>query len=147
MVLTQRGSITLAAVLLFGLFPQAFYPRLYISATRIPGTEMGMSDLFGNRFTDSKRIKGTIPEMLQKTLDFVRNNMHVSTGIDPLTGKRIDIVLIPYFYSFFEFLNFIGKKLRKKSPRETELPWQDGRLVHWVKPLVEASPEKCKPYR
>lgn len=92
---TQGGKITLAAVLLFGLFPQAFYPRLYISATRIPGMEMGVTDLFGNRFSDSKRIEGTIPEMLQKALDFVRNNMHVSTGIDPLTGKRIDIPQYP----------------------------------------------------
>lgn len=92
---TQGGKITLAALLLFGLFPQSFYPRLYISATCIPGTEIGVTDLFGNRFSDSKRIEGTIPEMLQKALDFVRNNMHVSTGIDPLTGKRIDIPQYP----------------------------------------------------
>lgn len=92
---TQGGGITMAALLLFGLFPQAFYPRLYISATRIPGTEMGVVDLFGNRFTDSKRLEGTIPEMLQKALDFVLNNMHVATGIDALTGKRIDVLQYP----------------------------------------------------
>ncbi len=92
---TQGGEISMSALLLFGLFPQAFYPRLCISATRIPGTEMGEVDLFGNRFTDSKRIEGTIPEMLQKALDFVRNNMHTSTGIDSLTGKRVDMPQYP----------------------------------------------------
>lgn len=93
--MTQGGCVTMAGLLLFGLFPQAFYPRLCISATRIPGTEMGAVDLMGNRFTDSKRIEGTIPEMLQKALDFVRNNMRTSTGIDTLTGKRIDTAQYP----------------------------------------------------
>lgn len=92
---TQGGEITMAALLLFGLLPQAYYPRLCISATRIPGTEMGDVDGFGNRFIDSKRIEGTIPEMLQKAQDFVRNNMLTSTGIDPLTGKRVDTPQYP----------------------------------------------------
>lgn len=92
---TQGGEITMVALLLFGLFPQAFYPRLCISATRIPGIEIGVSDLYGNRFTDSKRIEGTIPEMLQKSLDFVRNNMLTSTGVDSLTGKRVDMPQYP----------------------------------------------------
>lgn len=92
---TQGGEVTMAALLLFGLFPQAFYPRLSISATRIPGTEMGEVDACGNRFTDSKRIEGTIPEMLKAALDFVRNNMHTSTAVNPLTGERIDMPQYP----------------------------------------------------
>lgn len=92
---THGGCVTMAALLLFGLFPQAFYPRLCISATRIPGTAMGMVDLMGKRFTDSKRIEGTIPEMLQKALDFVRNNMQTATAIDSQTGKRMDIAQYP----------------------------------------------------
>lgn len=91
----RNGHITMAALLLFGLFPQAFYPRLCISATCIPGTEMGHEDASGNRFTDSKRIEGTIPEMLDKALDFVRKNMHTATKIDSITGKRIDIPQYP----------------------------------------------------
>lgn len=91
----QDGCVTMAALLLFGLFPQAYYPRLSISATRVPGRRMGEVDLAGNRFLDTKRIEGTIAEMLKKSLDFVRNNMHTSTGIDPLTGKRTDIPQYP----------------------------------------------------
>ena len=33
--------------------------------------------------------------MLQKSLDFVRNNMLTSTGVDSLTGKRVDIPQYP----------------------------------------------------
>lgn len=93
--ITRNGEITMAAWLLFGLFPQVLYPRLYVAATCIPGTEMGMTDLHGNRFTDSRRIEGTIPEMLEKTLDFARNNMNRSTRIDPITGRRIDETAYP----------------------------------------------------
>lgn len=93
--ITHEGHITMAALLLFGLFPQAYYPRLCISATRVPGKNIGEVDLFGNRFTDTKRIEGTLPEMLEKALDFVRNNMQTTTGIDPLTGKRIDVPQYP----------------------------------------------------
>ena len=93
--ITQEGRITLAALLLFGLFPQAFYPRLCISATRIPGRAMGETDSLGKRFTDTKRIEGTIPEMLDKALEFVRSNTPTSTVIDPQTGKRIDMPQYP----------------------------------------------------
>lgn len=93
--ITREGHITMAALLLFGLFPQAFYPRLCISATHIPGKKMGDEDAFGNRFTDTKRIEGTIPEMLNKALDFVRNNMRTSTAIDSQTGKRTDVPQYP----------------------------------------------------
>ncbi len=93
--MTNNGRTTMAALLLFGLFPQASYPRLCISATRIPGREMGEVDTAGNRFLDTKRIEGTIPEMLEKALDFVRNNMRTSTAIDALTGQRTDIPQYP----------------------------------------------------
>ena len=93
--ITREGGVTIAAVLLFGLFPQARYPRLSINATCIPGKEMGGIDEHGNRFADSKRIEGTLPEMLEQALDFVRKNMRTSTGIDPLSGKRVDIPQYP----------------------------------------------------
>lgn len=93
--ITQEGRITMAALLLFGLFPQAFYPRLCISATRIPGRVMGETDSNGKRFADTKRIEGTIPEMLDKALEFVRLNTHTATAIDPQTGKRIDMPQYP----------------------------------------------------
>ena len=93
--ITKDGHVTMAALLLFGLFPQAFYPRLCITATRVPGRELGDVDAAGNRFLDTKRIEGTIPEMLGKALDFVRNNMRTATAIDPHTGLRTDVPQYP----------------------------------------------------
>lgn len=93
--ITRNGHITLAAVLLFGLYPQAYYPRLCIAATCVPGMEKGQTDPMGNRFTDTKRIEGTLPEMLTEALNFVRNNMRTATRIDQKTGERIDIPQYP----------------------------------------------------
>ena len=93
--ITRDGQITMAALLLFGLYPQAYYPQLSIVATCIPGHEMGDVDSAGNRFTDSRRIEGTIPDMLDGALAFVQKNMRVSTKIDGDTGRRIDTPQYP----------------------------------------------------
>lgn len=93
--LTKNGGVTMVAWLLFSLFPQALYPRLCVSATRVPGNEMGQVDMLGNRFMDTKRIEGTLPEILDKAQDFVRNNMRKATRIDAVTGRRIDVYQYP----------------------------------------------------
>lgn len=93
--ITIDGKITIAALLLFGLYPQAYYPQLSIIATRVPGTEMGVVDSAGNRFADSKRIEGTLPDMLDEALQFVRANMHTATRIDAQTGIRSDLPQYP----------------------------------------------------
>lgn len=90
MGITQGENITRAGLFMFGLFPQGYYPCLCITATRVPGTEIGMVDEFGHRFLDSKRIEGTIPEMLEATLEFVEKNMRMAMGLDPHTGRRVD---------------------------------------------------------
>ena len=93
--ITRDGKITIAALLLFGVYPQALYPQLSINATCVPGTEMGHIDVSGTRFTDTKRIEGTLPDMLDGALTFVRTNMKIATKIDPGTGERIDIPQYP----------------------------------------------------
>lgn len=93
--ITRDGKITMAAFLIFGLYPQAFYPQLSIIATCVPGTEMGTLDADGNRFIDKKRIEGTLTEMLDGAIAFVRNNMRTATRIDNQTGERIDVSQYP----------------------------------------------------
>ena len=73
----------------------SFFPQLGVIATCVPGKEMGALDALGHRFTDSKRIEGTLPDMLEGGLAFVRNNMRVSTRIDTDTGEREDIPQYP----------------------------------------------------
>lgn len=87
---TRNGQVTFAATMLFSPYPQAYFPQLGIIATCVPGTEMGVLNEQGQRFTDSKRIEGTIPEMLEGAIAFVRSNMRIATRIDPRTGARID---------------------------------------------------------
>lgn len=93
--ITRDGEITITALMLFGVYPQAYYPQLGINATCVPGDEMGIVDGMGNRFTDTKRIEGTLSDMLDGALAFVRKNMRVATRIDPETGKRVDIPQYP----------------------------------------------------
>lgn len=84
------GKPTLAGVVLFSLYPQAFYPQLCITAVSVPGTEMSMGGSGGERFIDNRRIDGTLQQMLNDALIFVRKNMKEKTIIDPVTGRRTD---------------------------------------------------------
>ena len=84
------GVPSLATLLLFGLYPQAFVQQLCILATVVPGTEVGETNDEGARFIDNERIEGTLPEMFEQAMRFVRRNVRVSTVINPLTGLRED---------------------------------------------------------
>lgn len=90
MSITRNGELTLASVLLFCLYPQAYFPQLSIIATAVYGNEMGDTGENGELFLDNKRIEGSISDMLDGALQFVKNNMRTSTIINPETGKRND---------------------------------------------------------
>ncbi len=49
----------------------------------------------GERFSDNQRIEGTIPEMLDEALLFVKRNMRTKTIISPTTGRRTDTTDYP----------------------------------------------------
>lgn len=90
MSIIREGKPTLAAEFMFGLYPQAYFPQLSIIAVSVPGTEIGDTDIDGSRFIDNQRIEGTIPDMVDAALQFVRRNTRKKTIIDPDTGKRRD---------------------------------------------------------
>lgn len=90
MSMTKDGKPTLASVLLFGDYPQAFFPQLCITAISVPGREIGEIGLEGERFIDNKRIEGTLPQMLNEAIMFVRKNTKTKTIIDGVTGERTD---------------------------------------------------------
>jgi len=90
MGMMREGVPTMAAILLFGRFPQAYFPRICVTAVSIPGTEIGQLGPEGERFLDNRRIEGTLTQMLEDSLSFVRKNMRIKTIIDPKTGKRAD---------------------------------------------------------
>ncbi len=92
---TDNGKPTLAGVMLFSNYPQAFFPQLCITAVSVPGTEISSTGSVGERFIDNKKLDGTLVQMLNDALMFVRNNMKTATIIDPDTGKRKDRTQYP----------------------------------------------------
>ena len=86
---TKKGVPTLAGLMVFSLYPQAWFPQLCITAVSLPGTHMGETDQDGARFLDNKRITGPIPDMLEEAVEFVRRNIRTKTVIDQ-DGHRAD---------------------------------------------------------
>ena len=87
--ISQDGLPTLAGLMLFGEYPQEFFPQLSVTAMVVQGKEMGELGDDGERFVDNKRIEGTISQMLESTLGFVRRNMKVKTIVTE-EGTRAD---------------------------------------------------------
>ncbi len=83
----EENYPTLAGTLIFSDYPQSFYPQLFVACVVVPGTKLGDTGTMGERFIDNKRIEGTIEEMLNGTMNFLRRNMKNSIIIDE-DGKR-----------------------------------------------------------
>ncbi len=86
---TDNDKPTVAGLMLAGDYPQAFFPQLGITAMVVDGYEIGDLGPSGERFIDNKRFDGTIPEMLEATLGFVRRNIKTAVVIDE-NGRRFD---------------------------------------------------------
>ena len=87
--LMDNGKPTVAGLMLTGDYPQAFFPQLGITAMVVDGYEVGELGVSGERFIDDKRFDGTIPEMLEAALGFVRRNIKTAVVVDE-NGKRSD---------------------------------------------------------
>ena len=85
---------TLAGIIIFGVYPQQFYPQLFIACSVVPGVEIGELGSQNQRFDDNARIEGNIEEMLNDTLSFLKKNMKTKIIIDE-SGKRKNIPEYP----------------------------------------------------
>lgn len=85
---------TLAGLLVFGEYPQAYCPQLFVACSAMPGRELGETGKNGQRFNDNQRVDGTIEEMLTGTLNFLRRNMKTMVIIDE-NGRRTDVPEYP----------------------------------------------------
>lgn len=90
MSVTRNDEMTLSATMIFSPYPQAYFPQLCITAIAVPGTEIGNLGDSGERFLDNQRIEGSISEMLEEAIRFVKKNMKNKTIINPETGARED---------------------------------------------------------
>ena len=52
-------------------------------------------DSQGQRFSDSKRLEGNLPELLDGAVSFVNSNMRTALRVEQNTGKRVDIPEYP----------------------------------------------------
>lgn len=84
------GKPTLSCTLLFSVYPQMFYPQYTVNAMVIPGYEKGETTEDGFRFIDNKRMEGSLPDMLENTMRFLKKNMRIKTSIEQETGRRVD---------------------------------------------------------
>lgn len=85
---------TLAGTMIFGDYPQSFYPQLFVACVVVPGNELEDTGEYGERFIDNKRIEGTIEEMSEGTINFLRRNMKTSVIINSI-GERINRTEFP----------------------------------------------------
>lgn len=81
-----NGHPTVTGLLMFGVYPQGFFPGLCITAVSVAGTEIGTVGESGARFIDNKRIEGSIRQMRDEAVAFVMRNMKTCTTIDERTG-------------------------------------------------------------
>ena len=70
-ILTSDGECTLAGLLFFGIAPQQYLPSMMIKAVAFYGNEMG-----GLAYRDSKDITGTIPQLFDEGMSFLKANLH-----------------------------------------------------------------------
>ena len=80
---------TLTGIMLFGEYPQSIFPQIFVACTSVPGTKLGDTGAFGERFIDNMRIEGTIEQMISGTMAFLYRNMKKSVIINS-DGQRHD---------------------------------------------------------
>lgn len=85
----ERGGVpTLAGLMCLGDYPQQVYPNLCMTAVAVAGTEITQAE-DGTRFLDSKRLEGTVDQIIEDAMAFVRRNTRTKVVVEE--GRRRDI--------------------------------------------------------
>jgi ATP-dependent DNA helicase RecG len=88
----RSGKPTLAGLVTLSDYPQQVYPNLCVTAIAVAGTSISQDDS-GERFLDNKRFEGSIDQMIEDAMSFVRRNTRTRVLVDE--GQRTDISEYP----------------------------------------------------
>jgi ATP-dependent DNA helicase RecG len=80
---------TLAGLLVFGQYPQAFEPQLVITYLQYYGTTETEKTPRGERFLDNRKFEGAIPEMVEGAVNYVMASVRKSSLIEGLWRRDI----------------------------------------------------------
>jgi len=80
---------TLAGLLMFGKYPQEFFPQLMITFVQYFGVTEEERTPRGDRFLDNQRFEGPIPEMVDRAEAYILGAMRKSALIDGLFRRDI----------------------------------------------------------
>lgn len=80
---------TLAGLLMFGKYPQAFEPQLVITFLQYYGTTEAEKTPRGERFLDNKKFEGPIPEMVEGAVNYIMASIRKSSLIEGLYRRDI----------------------------------------------------------
>ena len=79
---------TLAGLMTLSDYPQQAYPNLCVTAIAVAGTHISQDEL-GNRFLDNKTIEGSIAQMIEETMLFVRRNTRTKSVIKGAVRENV----------------------------------------------------------
>jgi len=90
-VVPENGVLrpTLAGLLMFGKYPQEFFPQLMVTFVQYYGTTEDEKTPQGARFLDNRRFEGSIPEMIEDAVTYILGAMRKSTLIEGLFRREI----------------------------------------------------------
>jgi ATP-dependent DNA helicase RecG len=80
---------TLAGLLVFGLWPQRYFPSMTITFVRYYGAEPGVKGPRGERFLDNRKFEGRLDEMADDAVQRVVANMRHGTLIEGIFHRTL----------------------------------------------------------
>lgn len=88
---TENSAIypTLAGLLVFGTWPQKFYPSLMITFVRYYGADSETRGPRGERFMDNAQFEGPLPEIVDQAVNRLITNMKQSTLVEGVLHRMI----------------------------------------------------------
>lgn len=80
---------TLAGLLMFGKYPQEFFPQLMITFVQYYGVTEAERTPRGARFVDNRRFEGSVVEMVEEAETYIMSAMRKSSLIDGMFRRDI----------------------------------------------------------